>query len=85
MTKLLNSLLYYTSVILYNVCFTSIKPTKHYLSNHKDFPWFKAVEIVLTTKNPRRKGSKFEIENDKYYVLFEIKNKTLYVINAKTK
>ena len=41
------------------------------------------VEIILTTKNPRKKGDKFEIEKDGYYVLFEIKNNVLHVINAK--
>ena len=62
----------------------SIKPTDHYLEHHaEDVPWYKVVEIILTTKNPRKKGNKFEIENEDYYVLFEIKDKVLYVINAK--
>jgi len=82
MPKNINSLLYYTSVIIYGVCFKSIKPTKHYLMNHKNIPWHKVVETIMTTKNPRKKGDKYEIENGQY-ILFEIKNKTLYVINAK--
>ena len=66
------------------VYFTDIKPTDHYLEHHADdVPWHKVVEIILTTKNPRKKGNKFEIENEDYYVLFEIKDKVLYVINAK--
>ena len=66
------------------VYFTDIKPTIHYLEYHaKDVPWYKVVEIILTTKNPRKKGNKFEIEKDNYYILFEIKEKVLYVINAK--
>ena len=66
------------------VYFTDIKPTIHYLEYHaKDVPWYKVVEIILTTKNPRKKGGKFEIEKDNYYVLFKIKEKVLYVINAK--
>ena len=66
------------------VYFTDIKPTIHYLEYHaKDVPWYKVVEIILTTKNPRKKGGKFEIEKDNYYILFEIKEKVLYVINAK--
>jgi len=40
-------------------------------------------EIIFTAKSPRKKGDKFEIENDQYYILFEIKDDTLYVINAK--
>ncbi len=66
------------------VYFTRIKPTRHYLEEHQDdVPWEKAVEIIFTTKNPRKKGSKFEIEKDGYYLLFEIKNNTAHVINAK--
>ncbi len=66
------------------VYFTDIQPTEHYLENHaKDVPWYKVVEIIFTTKNPRKKGNKFEIEKDGYYILFEIKNNVLYVINAK--
>jgi len=66
------------------VYFTDIKPTIHYLGHHaKNVPWHKVVEIILTTKNPRKKGNKFEIEKDNYYILFEIKEKVLYVINAK--
>lgn len=66
------------------VYFTEIKPTEHYLEEHqREVPWHEVVEVILTTKNPRKKGDKFEIENDKYYLLFEIKGNVLYVINAK--
>ena len=66
------------------VYFTDIQPTDHYLEEHeKDVPWDKVVEIIFSTKNPRKKGDKFEIEKDGYYVLFEIKNNVLYVINVK--
>ena len=66
------------------VFFTEIKPTEHYLEYHaKGVPWNKVVEIILTTKNPRKKGNKFEIEKDDYYILFEISDNVLYVINAK--
>ena len=66
------------------VYFTEIKPTDHYLEEHqRDVPWHKVVEIILTTKNPRKKDNKFEIENESYYLLFEIRDTILYVINAK--
>lgn len=66
------------------VYFTDIQPTKHYLEEHeKNVPWHKVVEIIFTTKNPRKKGDTFEIEKDNYYIVFTIKNNTLYVINAK--
>ena len=80
----LYSHLYYTNVVW--ILFKSIKPTRHHIEEHaKEVPWHKAVEIILTTKNPRLKDGKYEIEKDRYYVLFEIKNKILYVINAKKK
>jgi len=66
------------------VYFKEIRPTVHYSTEHeREVPWHKVVEIILTTKNPRRKGSKFEIEQNGYYILFAITNKVLYVINAK--
>ena len=48
-----------------------------------EVPWLEVIKLLLTTKNPRKKGNKFEIEKEGYYVLFEIKNQVLYVINAK--
>ena len=66
------------------VYFTAIEPTDHYLEEHeKDVQWDKVIEIVFSTKNPRKKGDKFEIEKDGYYLLFEVRNKIIYVINAK--
>ena len=66
------------------VYFTAIQPTTHYLEEHaREVPWDKVVEIIFSTKNPRKKGSKFEIDKDGYYLLFEIKDKVLCVINAK--
>lgn len=68
------------------VCFKEIKATKHYLEKHQeDVPWEKVIEILLAIKNPRKKDGKFEINTREYYVLFDIRDKTLYVINAKRK
>ncbi len=39
--------------------------------------------LVSNTKNPRKKGNKFEIENSDCYILFKIKNNIAYIINAK--
>ncbi|HIH32411.1 TPA: hypothetical protein HA235_06930 [Candidatus Woesearchaeota archaeon] len=66
------------------VYFTQIRPTEHYKSEHeRNVPWHEVIGIILTTKNPRKKGNKFEIEKDNYYILFKIENNVLYVINAK--
>jgi hypothetical protein len=68
------------------VYFKSIKPTKHYKENHEqDVPWHEAIEIILKTKNPRKKGTNYEIETSRHYLLLKIKNNTLYVVNAKRK
>ena len=66
------------------VYFTSINPTAHYLEDTtNNLPWEKVVDIIFTTKNPRKKGNKFEIETENYYIPFEITNNILWVINAK--
>ncbi|MFH1134305.1 MAG: hypothetical protein V1735_07515 [Nanoarchaeota archaeon] len=66
------------------VYFTEIWPSEHYISDHEcDVPWEKVVEIIFSTKNPRKKGDLFEIERDSYYVLFAIEGDCLIVINAK--
>jgi len=68
------------------VYFTGIEPTDHYLNEHeKEVPWDKVVELIFKVKNPRKKGDKFEIEKDDYYILFEIKDGVLRVINAKVR
>ena len=66
------------------VYFTEIHASRHYLEYHeKEVSWDKVVELILTTKNPRKKDNKFEIEKEGYYILFEIKDSILLVINAK--
>ena len=64
--------------------FNNIRKTNHYKENHeKNFPWSKVIEIILTTKNPRKKGDKIEIKTGKHFILCELKNNILWVINAK--
>ena len=64
--------------------FKEIRKTKHYKENHeKDFPWSKIIEKILTNKNPRKKDNKIKIKTDNYYILCEIKDNILWVINAK--
>ena len=64
--------------------FKSIRKSKHYKDYHeKDFPWSRVIEIILTAKNKRKKGDKIEIKTTKYYLLCQLKNNILWVINAK--
>ena len=64
--------------------FTSIKKTKHYEEEHEQqVPWSEVVEVIFkSSKNIKKKGDKYEIETDKYYILMELKNKVLYVLHA---
>lgn len=66
------------------VFFTAIEPSKHYLEHHAhDLPWDEVVTIILRTKNPRKKGERFEIETENHYVLFMVEAQKVVVINAK--
>ena len=69
------------------VYFTEIKKTKHYEENHEqDVPWSEVIEVIFnSSKNIKKKDNKYEIENNKHYILMELKNKVIYVINAKRK
>jgi len=68
------------------VYFKSIRKTLHYIIHHeKKFPWSKVIEVILTSKNMRKKDSMIEIETDKYYILCRLENNILWVINAKHK
>ena len=69
------------------VYFTGIKKTKHYEEEHEqDVPWGEVIEVIFkSSKNMRKKEDKYEIEAGKYYILMELKNKMLHVINAKRK
>jgi len=64
--------------------FKGIRKTKHYKENHeKNVPWSKVIEVILTTKNQRKKGDKIEIKSKNYYILCQLENNILWVINAK--
>lgn len=67
--------------------FKAIKKSKHYVKEHeREIPWSEVISVILrSAKNMRKKGNKIEIENQHYYLLCEIKDKDLYVINAKRK
>ena len=67
------------------VYFTAIKKTQHYEDNHEqDIPWSEVIRIIFSSsKNIKKKGTKYEIETNDFYILMELKDKILYVINAK--
>lgn len=69
------------------IYFNEIKKTEHYEENHEsDVSWSEVVDVIFkSSKNIKKKGNKYEIETDKYYLLMELKSNVLYVINAKRK
>lgn len=63
-----------------------IRRSDHFEKYHKGaLAWSDIVRLIYIMKNKRRKGDKIEIEDDKFYILCELKDKILYVINVKKK
>ncbi|MBM3199992.1 hypothetical protein FJZ53_03555 [Candidatus Woesearchaeota archaeon] len=63
--------------------FKEIKPARHYIEHHSNIPWYEVVGVVLNSKDRRKRGNKLIIKQKDRYILCELKNKTLWVINAK--
>ena len=65
--------------------FSDIRKTEHYEQVHEsDVPWSEVMAVIFSaSKKMRKKGDKIEIKTDRYYVLCEVKNQTLWEINAK--
>ena len=63
-----------------------IRKSEHFEKYHKGtLAWSNVVRLIYTIKNKRKKGDKIEIEDKKFYILCELKDKILYVINVKRK
>ena len=63
-----------------------IKRSAHFEEYHKGtLAWSEVIRLIYTIKNKRKKGDKIEIEDNRFYILCELKDKILYVINVKRK
>ena len=63
-----------------------VKRSDHFEQYHKGaLAWSDVVHLIYTIKNKRKKGDKIEIEDYRFYILCELKDKILYVINVKRK
>ena len=63
-----------------------IRRSEHFEKYHKGaLAWSDVISLIHTIKNKRKKGDKIEIENNKFYILCELKDKILYIINVKKK
>jgi hypothetical protein len=66
--------------------FEAIKRSKHFEKYHKGtLAWSDVISLIWLIKSKRKKGNKIEIEDARFYILCELKNKVLYVINVKRK
>jgi len=65
---------------------TEIRKTEHFETYHKEtLPWSEVIRLIYTIKSKRKKGDRIEIEDDRFYILCELKDSVLYVINVKHK
>jgi hypothetical protein len=63
-----------------------IRRSEHFERCHEGaLAWSDIIRLIYTIKNKRKKGSKLEIEDEKTYILCELRSSILYVINVKTK
>ena len=63
-----------------------IRRTEHFERYHKGvLAWSDIVRLIHEIKNKRKKGNKIEIEDNKFYILCELKERILYIINVKKK
>lgn len=63
-----------------------IKRSEHYEQYHKGaLAWSDVVRLIYIIKNKRKVGNKIKIENNQVYILCEIKDNILFVINVKIK
>ena len=63
-----------------------IRRSDHFEEYHKEtLVWSDVVRLIYTIKNKRKRGDKLQIEDNRFYILCEVKNKILYVINVRKK
>jgi len=63
-----------------------IRRSRHFEEHHKGvLAWSDVVRLIYKIKNKRKRGSKIQIENKKFYILCSLEGNVLYVINVKRK
>jgi hypothetical protein len=69
-----------------SLCWEEIRRSRHFEEHHKGtLAWNDVIRLIYLIKNKRKKGSRIEIEDARFYILCELKGKILYVINVKRK
>ena len=65
---------------------TDIERSNHYDLFHKGvLDWEDVIQLIHSNKKKRKKGNKIDVEDKKFYILCELNNRILYVINVKKK
>ena len=63
-----------------------IRRSRHFEEHHEGaLAWSDILRLIQIIKNKRKLGNKIKIEDDNFYILCEVKDKILYVINVKKK
>ena len=63
-----------------------IRRSEHFEKYHKgSIAWSDVVRLIHIIKSKKKRGNKIQIENERFYILCEVKDNILYVINVKTK
>ena len=63
-----------------------IRRSEHYEKYHKgELPWSEVVKLIYSIKNKKKNGDKIQIEDEKFYILGQVRSKTLFIINVKRK
>jgi len=69
-----------------DVWFKEVRKSVHFDEYHKGtLAWNELLQLIYSIKKGRKKGDKFEIQNDRLYILGEVNGKILYIINVKKK
>lgn len=63
-----------------------IRRSEHFELHHQGtLAWIDVIRLIHQIKSKRKVGNKIKIEDNKFYILCELKGKILYVINVKRK
>jgi hypothetical protein len=63
-----------------------IRRSPHFEEHHKaTLAWSDVIRLIYTIKSKRKKKDKIEIEDERFYILCQLKAGVLYVINVKRK
>jgi hypothetical protein len=60
-----------------------IQRSRHYVDEHGNMPWHEVVDLILFSRNARKKGNTYVIKEKGCYIVYSVYANTITVINAK--